>query len=90
MIRLHRHAALLVASDEEALAELNALQSVRPAIGPKLSPIACWVDHHRVPALREALRQAGYLPQVTVDGPSPADEGGGAGFEPGNGTRVAP
>ncbi len=77
MIRLHKHAAYLVAGDEEALAELTALESVRPAIGPSIAPTIAWVDHHRVAALREALRQAGYLPRVAADGTPPAEESGG-------------
>ena len=67
MIRLHRHAALLVTKEPEALAELLATESARPCIGPRLSPTAAWIDHRRVHVLREALVKAGYTPKVTGD-----------------------
>jgi hypothetical protein len=77
MIRLHKHAVFLVVSDGEALAELIATQGVGSAIGPKLSPTVAWVDHRRVEALREALRQAGYLARSRTDETPDAGESGG-------------
>jgi hypothetical protein len=77
VIRLHKHAAYLTASDEEAWAELAGLESLRSAIGPPIAPTIAWVDHHRVAVLREALRQAGYLPRVATDGTPPAEDSGG-------------
>jgi hypothetical protein len=68
MIRLHKHAAILVTRDAEALAELLATESARPCIGPQLSPTAAWIDHRRVEVLREALIRAGYTPKVTREG----------------------
>jgi hypothetical protein len=64
MIRLHKHAAILVTKDAEALAELLATESARRCIGPQLSPTAAWIDHRRVHVLREALVRAGYTPKL--------------------------
>jgi len=68
MIRVHRHAALLVTKDPEALTELTETESARPWIGPKLSATVAWVDRRGVETLREALVKAGYTPKVTSDG----------------------
>ena len=68
MIRVHRHAALLITKDPEALAELTETESARPCIGPRLAPTVAWIDHRRVDALREALVKAGYTPKMTGDG----------------------
>lgn len=65
MVRLHRHAALLLTQDPEALNELLATETVRHCIGPRLSSTAAWLDHRRVEELRQALLRAGYVPRVT-------------------------
>jgi len=67
MIRLHKHAAILVTKEPEALAELLATESARTYIGPRLSSTVAWIDHRRVDTLREALVRAGYTPRVTQD-----------------------
>jgi len=77
MIRLHKHAAFLMVNDRGALAELIATQGVRSAIGPQLSATVAWLDHHRLEALREALRQAGYRPRSRTDETPDGGEGGG-------------
>jgi hypothetical protein len=68
VIRFHRHAALLITKEPEALAELTETQSARSCIGPRLSPTVAWIDHRRVDALREALVRAGYTPRLEGDG----------------------
>ena len=67
MIRLHKHAAILVTTDREALGELLATETVRPCIGPQISPTVAWIDHRRLEKLREALVRAGYAPRITSE-----------------------
>jgi len=76
MIRIHRHAALLLCKDPDALAELLATESTRACLGPGISPTVAWVDHRRVDVLREAFVKAGYAPKVTSDG-APEQQGNG-------------
>ena len=75
MIRLHRNAAVIVAGDEEAMRELAAAAEACPALGPRLSPTVAWVDHHRVAALGDHLRRAGYSLRLVRD-EDPRDETG--------------
>jgi uncharacterized protein YijF (DUF1287 family) len=67
MIRLHKHAALLIAKHEEALSDLLHAANVRPLIGPQLSRTTVWIDHRRVEELRGLLKRAGYTPRLTVE-----------------------
>jgi hypothetical protein len=67
MLRLHKHAAILTAKDEEALSELLHAEHARPLIGPLLSPRAVWVDHQRVEELRDLLKRAGYTPRLIAE-----------------------
>lgn len=83
MIRLHKHAAVLVAKSEEALSDLAHAESVRPLIGPPLSTTAAWIDHQRVEELRSLLKRAGYTPRLIVEEDATS---GQARDEPGSGT----
>jgi hypothetical protein len=67
MIRLHKHAAILIAKSEEALSDLAHAENVRPFIGPRLSTTAAWIDHQRVEELRDLLNRAGYTPRLIVE-----------------------
>ncbi|MGQ9732708.1 MAG: hypothetical protein ACUVX8_15735 [Candidatus Zipacnadales bacterium] len=64
MIRLHKHAALLVTKDVEALSELLEMDTIRLCLGPKLSPTVTWIDHRQFDKLHEMLLRAGYTPKV--------------------------
>ncbi len=67
MIRLHKHAAIVVAESEDALSDLMHAHSARSLIGPLLSPKAVWVDHQRTEELRDLLKRAGYTPRLIVE-----------------------
>jgi hypothetical protein len=69
MIRLHKHAAVLVVKEPEALEELLETEGLGPCLGPRLSDTAAWVDHRRAETLRELLVRAGYTPKATRDAP---------------------
>ncbi len=67
MIRLHKHAAILIAKSEEALSDLLHAEHARSLIGPLLSPEAAWLDHQRIDELRALLKRAGYTPRLIVE-----------------------